>query len=128
MSMCGSRTNRIITKKARRGNLPCSKYYYFKAHRLVLINFLGYDRPTMDVNHKDGNKLNNYISNLEWSTRFDNISHAYRLNLRRPAPSYGSKNGNSIYSEEKMIFSTNLFTLGTLTNMILCIIFRNLNL
>lgn len=35
------------------------------------------------VNHKDGNKLNNSIDNLEWCTHSDNTSHAYREGLKK---------------------------------------------
>jgi hypothetical protein len=75
-------------------------YFYLRAHRLVMINFLGYDCPSLDVNHIDGNKLNNHITNLEWNTRSENIKHAYDHNLHKPAPSYGNKNGNSKYPQE----------------------------
>lgn len=47
-----------------------------KVHRLVAFAFV----PTIDgkdyVNHKDGDKLNNYAGNLEWVTRGENNSHA----------------------------------------------------
>ena len=76
------------------------KVYYFKVHRLVLINILGYDRPDLDCNHIDGNKKNNHISNLEWATRSENIKHAYAHGLNHPSPMRGSKNGNSKYDEE----------------------------
>lgn len=47
-----------------------------KVHRLVALAFI----PTISgkdfVNHKDGDKLNNYVENLEWVTRGENNSHA----------------------------------------------------
>lgn len=55
-------------------------------HRLMAITFLPKpDIPIseLDVNHKDGNKLNNEISNLEWATRSENCLHAYKTGLRQ---------------------------------------------
>lgn len=52
-------------------------------HRLVLRAFMG---PPLGkvVNHKDGNKLNNHIENLEYVTHQENMHHAVKLGLRRP--------------------------------------------
>ncbi|WP_407391604.1 HNH endonuclease [Carnobacterium jeotgali] len=49
-------------------------------HRLVLQTFgEGYEKET--VNHIDGNKLNNHINNLEWSTYSENNKHAIDTGL-----------------------------------------------
>ena len=55
-------------------------------HRLKAIGFCenttGMDVEELQVNHKDGNKLNNNLDNLEWVTQADNIRHAYRTGLQ----------------------------------------------
>ncbi len=51
-------------------------------HRLVAENFLG-PKPSDEhvINHIDGNKQNNDVSNLEWTTVAGNTQHAYRTGL-----------------------------------------------
>ena len=50
-------------------------------HKLVALAFLG-NRPSgYDVNHIDGNKLNNSAANLEYCSRSENIKHAYKSGL-----------------------------------------------
>ena len=46
-------------------------------HRLVASVFIPNPNGYTEVNHKDGNKLNNCASNLEWCTRSMNMKHAY---------------------------------------------------
>lgn len=53
-----------------------------QVNRLVLITFCPIQNPEMyQANHKNGNKLNNHLSNLEWTTRSENIIHSYRTGL-----------------------------------------------
>ena len=53
-----------------------------KIHRLVLIAFLGKEPRNRVVNHIDGIKHNNRLSNLEFTTPLKNNLHAIRLGLR----------------------------------------------
>jgi hypothetical protein len=47
----------------------------FKVHRLVAFAFIENPYHKSDVNHKDKNKLNNNVTNLEWMTRTENNIH-----------------------------------------------------
>lgn len=55
----------------------------FNVHRLVAETFLERPERTTEVNHKDGNKWNNDLSNLEWVTQKENMNHA-RFVLDKP--------------------------------------------
>ena len=48
----------------------------YTVHKLVARAFLGERRNDQEVNHKDSNKLNNNISNLEYVTKRENSLHA----------------------------------------------------
>lgn len=81
----------------------------FAVHRLVALSFCDnpYNHP--EVNHKDGNKLNNHASNLEWVSHKENIHHSIRTGLNK---SQGASNkqfkglivATNIATNEKTIF------------------------
>lgn len=50
----------------------------FLIHRLVALNYVPIKRGQNFVNHKDLNKLNNNVENLEWCIHKENIKHAYK--------------------------------------------------
>lgn len=72
----------LKTKRYLGINLTKNKMHKnFLVHRLVAEAFIDnpYDLP--QVNHKDCNKLNNNINNLEWCTQEENLNHALRNGL-----------------------------------------------
>ena len=68
-------------------------------HRLIAITFIDNPLGKATVNHIDGNKDNNSISNLEWNTISENLLHAYATDLhsKELCKSYiGRKHAKSI--------------------------------
>lgn len=73
----------------------------FLAHQLVARAFIG-PPPTSHhvINHKDSNKTNNQVDNLEWLTRPENNAHAKEHGLLRPCR--GVDNGRAKLSEDQI--------------------------
>lgn len=61
-----------------------SKGKFITIHRLVAQAFLDNKTNLPCINHKDGNKLNNNINNLEWCSYGYNEKEAYKLKLKEP--------------------------------------------
>jgi hypothetical protein len=58
----------------------------FSIHKLVANAFLkNKDLLKTDINHKNGKKSDNCVSNLEWVTKSENNKHAYHTGLRTKA-------------------------------------------
>lgn len=55
---------------------------WFSVHRLVAIAFIDNPHNKTCVNHKDENKLNNTLSNLEWLTHRENIIYSVTKNSK----------------------------------------------
>lgn len=58
------------------------KGVWFYVHRLVLTAFTPNPENKPEINHIDGNKSNNDLSNLEWVTKSENSFHAVKTGLR----------------------------------------------
>lgn len=61
-----------------------NKHYMRYVHRLVAECYLPNPNNYAEVNHKDGDKANNNVDNLEWCTRSENLRHAIRTGLKPP--------------------------------------------
>lgn len=78
----------------------------FFVHRLVLMTFNPVEgMESLQVNHIDGNKKNNYIGNLEWCTQSENQKHAFQNDL---ISRKGSKNSQAKLTEEQVIEIANM--------------------
>lgn len=69
-------------------------------HRIVARAFIANPDGKRCVNHIDGNKLNNSVSNLEWTTHSENTQHAFRTGLQ--SNPRGSASRNAKLTESKV--------------------------
>ena len=74
-----------------------SKRFY--VHRLVAMQFIDNINNLEQVNHIDGNKLNNNVTNLEWCTKEENQNHAVEHNLMQ----HGEARPSAILKESEVI-------------------------
>jgi hypothetical protein len=83
------------------------KHKKFLVHRLVLEAFIGPCPPGMEARHLDGNKLNNNINNLEWTTRSinakDRVKHGTNKIHLFKSDCRGSKNGMSKFNDNDIL-------------------------
>lgn len=61
----------------------CIHQHMYRVHLLVAESFMEKPKDGMQINHKDGNKTNNHVSNLEWCTASENINHAIAAGLKK---------------------------------------------
>lgn len=74
--------------------------FHARVHALVARHFLHKPIGSECVNHKDGNKLNNHYSNLEWMTMGDNVKHAVTTGLFNIK---GTKHHHAKLNEQQVI-------------------------
>ena len=91
----------------------CVKKYYI--HQLVAKAFLDNPESRTEVNHIDCNTLNNHVSNLEWSTRSENLKHAWTngmMSNRVTNPLRGEKSPSAKLSADDVIAIRQHYTNG----------------
>jgi hypothetical protein len=74
------------------------KMKHTTVHRVVAETFIPNPENYKTVNHKDGNKLNNHVDNLEWCSSQQNTKHATENGLMAK----GEQIGNSNYTEKQI--------------------------
>ena len=80
------KTPRILKHSSVRGYMIATLFknkerYKIATHRLVAQAFIPNTDDKPHINHKDGVRYNNHISNLEWCTRSENMRHAHDNNM-----------------------------------------------
>lgn len=89
---CGYECIMISKDKKKKHNL---------VHRLMAKTFIPNPENKRTVNHIDGNKLNNNLSNLEWNTHKENIAHSYKMGMSN---NRGEGNGRAKLTEKDVFF------------------------
>jgi len=81
------------------------KFRYF-VHALVALTFIGERPDGMQINHKNGNKKDNNINNLEYLTPSENARHRFRVLGHVPSrygKARGEKTGSAKFTEQIVI-------------------------
>lgn len=79
-------------------------YKHYSIHRLVASHFISNPNNLLYVNHKDENKLNNCVSNLEWCTASYNVN--YGTSIKRSV----EKKSKSVLQLDKQLNLINKFS------------------
>ena len=81
------------------------KYVTVRIGRMVAIAFLKNPEDKPEVNHIDGNKLNDQLSNLEWVTPSENMKHAFATGLASNEKGFRSQHSGLTEEQAKYVES-----------------------
>jgi len=104
---------KILKQRIRFGYFECNlsvngKLYIRKSHRLVAFAFIPNPNKKLFINHKNGIKHDNYVDNLEWCTKSENMKHAYKTGLAKSSkPMLGRTGYKNHNSKEVAQYNTN---------------------
>jgi len=79
----------------------------FSVHRLLMISFVPNPENKRTINHKNGIRHDNVISNLEWHTHSENLKHSFRELKRKPPMTGLGKSGELSHTSKKIICINN---------------------
>lgn len=92
------------------------RYHTLLIHSLVATHFISMRKPFMQINHKDGNKENNCVCNLEYCTAKHNTQHAISIGLRKT----GELHGRSKLTEKDVRDIRRKYKWNTYTMQMIC--------
>jgi hypothetical protein len=103
----GTRKGLVIKLQINHGGYPVVVLHHKErmkgvtVHRLVAAAFIGPKPDGLQVNHKDGDKQNNLVYNLEYVTPSENLRHSYGLGLQ--VPKRGEKSNLAKLTSDKVL-------------------------
>tara|TARA_R110002110_G_scaffold50843_8_gene149917 strand:- start:49 stop:528 length:480 start_codon:yes stop_codon:yes gene_type:complete len=115
-NLLSKRTNKVLKLHTnRKGYVVCAtkiggrkgKNVCFRLHRLVALAFTPNPELKPEVNHIDGDKRNNFVCNLEWATRSENMVHASQTGLLT------SRKGHFTLPEDQVSYIRSVYLKGS---------------
>lgn len=108
----------IISKGYVKANLYTNRKCKIMAvHRLVALTFIPNPNNLPEINHKDGDKSNNHVSNLEWCDSKHNKKHAALMGLN--VPKKGENHHSSKLTDNQIEEIRNLYVPRVMTTRML---------
>jgi hypothetical protein len=81
---------------------PRTNRAFSAVHRIIAYTWIGNPpEDKQEINHKDGDKLNNHASNLEWCSRSQNVKHGFDSGLFNSKREAISENNRKLWAEGK---------------------------
>jgi len=107
---CYKRNGKILKQPINNHGYPCVTIKYrngsqkvIQVHQLIARTFLPNPENKPQINHIDGNKQNNNVSNLEWCTASENLKHAFRTGLNKGSRPFKGKFGKEHFGSKPVI-------------------------
>jgi DNA-binding transcriptional regulator YiaG len=79
------------------------KYKKMSIHRLIALNFIPNPENKKTVNHKDSDRLNNSLDNLEWATHSENNKHTHNNNRHKRSKDGERRRINAVIEKESKL-------------------------